>query len=127
MRRAGLDLRHNLKHFSYGHLNVMRVELLQLLEEAFKILGAEDIMHLYGVDNPWDTIEEVYLRYFKKAAVNVSARSGMAINGRNILRWLSQPHIIETDRAPFEALPLHIAQIEAGDLAAPQARAIGEQ
>ncbi|MBP8948757.1 MAG: hypothetical protein KBG73_07935 [Candidatus Promineofilum sp.] len=110
VRRAGLDLRHNLKHFSYGHLNVMRVELLQLLEEAFKILGAEDIMHLYGVDNPWDTIEEVYLRYFKKAAVNVSARSGMAINGRNILRWLSQPHIIETDRAQFEALLLDIAE-----------------
>lgn len=110
VRRAGLDLRHNLKHFSYGNLNVMRVELLQLLEEAFRILGAEDIMHLYGVDNPWDTIEEIYLRYMKRSAQNVSARSGMAITGRNILRWLSQPHILNADRAQFETLLLDIAE-----------------
>lgn len=110
VRRAGLDLRHNLKHFSYGHLNVMRVELLQLLEDAFKILGSDDIMNLYGVDNPWDTIEEIYLRYFKRAAVNVSARSRMAITGRDILRWLSQPHILNADRAQFETLLLQIAE-----------------
>ena len=110
VRRAGLDLRHNLKHFSYGHLNVMRVELLQLLEEAFKILGAADIMNLYGVDNPWDTIEEIYLRYLKRPAINVSARSGMAINGRDILRWLAQPYILSADRAHFETLLLDIAE-----------------
>ncbi len=110
VRRAGLDLRHNLKHFSYGHLNVMRVELLQLLEDAFKILGSPDVMNLYGVDNPWDTIEEIYLRYFKRAAANLSARNSMAINGRNILRWLAQPHILNADRAQFETLLLEIAE-----------------
>jgi hypothetical protein len=110
VRRAGLDLRHNLKHFSYGHLNVMRVELLQLLEDAFKILGSQDVRNLYGVDNSWDTIEEIYLRYLKRAATNLSARSSMAINGRNILRWLSQPHILNADRAQFETLLLEIAE-----------------
>src|SRR5215467_1047257 len=37
VRRAGLDLRNNLKWLSFGHLNVLRVEVMQLLEEAFKI------------------------------------------------------------------------------------------
>jgi len=37
VRRAGLDLRNNLKWLSFGHLNVMRVEVMQLLEEAFRI------------------------------------------------------------------------------------------
>ena len=40
VRRAGLDLRNNLKWTSFGHLNVMRVEVMQLLEEAFKILAS---------------------------------------------------------------------------------------
>ena len=26
VRRAGLDMRYNLKNFSYGHLNVLRLE-----------------------------------------------------------------------------------------------------
>jgi hypothetical protein len=40
VRRAGLDLRNNLKWLSFGHLNVLRVEVMQLLEEAFKILNS---------------------------------------------------------------------------------------
>ena len=38
VRRAGLDLRNNLKFTSFGHLNVLRVEVMQLLDEAFRIL-----------------------------------------------------------------------------------------
>jgi hypothetical protein len=104
VRRAGLDLRHNLKHFSYGHLNAMRVELLPLLKQAFRILGADDVMHLYGAGNAWDVIEEIYLRYFKRTHTNISARNAMAINGRDILRWLAQPYVLQTDRNQFEAL-----------------------
>jgi hypothetical protein len=33
----------------------------------------------------------------------------MAISGREILRWLSQPHILQRSRAPFEANLLRIA------------------
>jgi hypothetical protein len=40
VRRSGFDLRNNLKFTSFGHINVMRVELMQLLCEAFLILGA---------------------------------------------------------------------------------------
>src|SRR5439155_12145078 len=36
VRRAGLDLRNNVKFTSYGDINVLRVELLQLLDEAFR-------------------------------------------------------------------------------------------
>ena len=66
VRRAGLDLRNNLKWTSYGHLNVMRVEVMQLLDEAFRILEADDIKRLFGADNAWDVVEEVLIRYFGK-------------------------------------------------------------
>jgi len=48
VRRAGLDLRNNLKFMSFGHLNVMRVEVMQLLDEAFRILGSDDIKRIFG-------------------------------------------------------------------------------
>jgi hypothetical protein len=34
----------------------------------------------------------------------------MAIAGRELLRWLGQPHVLETQRAKFEALLLEIAE-----------------
>lgn len=108
VRRSGLDLRNNLKSASYGHVNVLRVELLQLLEEAFEILGSPDVKKLFGADNAWDTIEEVMKRYLNRPNINASARSRMAITGRDILRWLAQPHILNATRAEFEALLLDI-------------------
>src|ERR1700736_5565946 len=54
VRRAGLDLRNNLKWLSFGDVNVLRVEVMQLLEEAFKILDSADIKALFGADNAWD-------------------------------------------------------------------------
>ena len=109
VRRAGLDLRYNVKNFSYGNLNVLRVEGMQLLEEAFKILGSPDIRQLFGADSAWDVIEDVLRRYFKES-VNVSARNRMAITGRDILRWLAQSYILNSTRAPFEALLQQIAE-----------------
>jgi hypothetical protein len=109
VRRAGLDLRHNLKSASYGHLNVLRVEVLQLLEEAFKILGADDVKKLFGADNAWEVIEEVQRRYLKRS-VNISAHNRMGIAGREIIRWLAQPHVMNTTRAEFETLLLQIAE-----------------
>jgi hypothetical protein len=63
VRRAGLDLRNNLKFTSFGHLNVMRVEVMQLLDEAFRILNSDDIKRLFGADNAWDVVEKVTTRY----------------------------------------------------------------
>ena len=109
VRRAGLDLRNNLKWLSYGHLNVLRVEVLQLLEEAFKILNAEDVKRLFGADNAWDVVEEVLIRYFNERLVT-SPRQRMGVTGREVLRWLAQPHILQTTRAQFETLLLEIAE-----------------
>ena len=64
VRRAGLDLRNNLKFTSFGHLNVLRVEVMQVLEECFRILGSEDVKDLFGADNAWDVVDEVLIRYF---------------------------------------------------------------
>lgn len=109
VRRAGLDLRNNLKWLSFGHLNVLRVEVMQLLEEAFKILDADDVKRLFGADNAWDVVEEVLIRYFNERLVT-SPRQRMGVTGREVLRWLAQPHILQTTRSQFEALLLEIAE-----------------
>ncbi len=102
VRRAGLDLRNNLKFMSYGHLNVLRVEVMQLLDEAFRIVGADDVKRLFGADNGWDVIEEVLTRYFGITPVT-SPRQRMAVTGRRILRWLGQQFVLEESRPQFEA------------------------
>lgn len=109
VRRAGLDLRNNLKFTSFGHLNVLRVEVMQLLEEAFKILNSDDVKRLFGADIAWDVVEEVLTRYFNERLVT-SPRQRMGVTGREIMRWLAQPHILESSRAQFEALLMNIAE-----------------
>ena len=109
VRRAGLDLRNNLKWLSFGHLNVLRVEVMQLLEESFKILNSDDVKRLFGADNAWDVVEEVLIRYFNERLVT-SPRQRMGVTGREILRWLAQDHILKTTRAEFETLLLEIAE-----------------
>jgi hypothetical protein len=126
LRRAGLDLRNNLKYTSYGHLNVLRVEVMQLLEEAFRILDAEDVRRLYGADNAWDVIEEVLTRHFNER-LSTSPRQRMAIAGREVLRWLAQPHILQTTRAQFEALLLQIADYSEEWLTSAQALGVTQR
>lgn len=109
VRRAGLDLRNNLKFTSFGHLNVMRVELMQVLDECFKILGSADVIDLFGADNAWDVVDEVLIRYFDER-LQSSPRQRMAVTGRDVLRWLSGPHILETGRGEFEAMLMNIAE-----------------
>jgi hypothetical protein len=109
VRRAGLDLRNNLKWLSFGHLNVLRVEVMQLLEEAFKILDSADVKRLFGADNAWDVVEEVLIRYYNERLVT-SPRQRMGVTGREVFRWLSQPHILQTTRSQFETLLLEIAE-----------------
>src|SRR6185295_1966165 len=126
LRRAGLDLRNNLKYTSYGHLNVLRVEVMQLLDEAFRILDAEDIRRLYGADNAWDVIEEVLTRHFNER-LSTSPRQRMAIAGREVLRWLAQPHILQTTRSQFEALLLEIAEYSEEWLTSAQALGVAQR
>ena len=126
VRRAGLDLRNNLKFTSFGHLNVLRVEVMQLLEEAFRILDAEDIKRLFGADNGWDVVEEVLIRYFNERLVT-SPRQRMAVAGREVLRWLAQPHVLQTQRAQFEALLLEIAEYAEEWLTSAQAMGLAER
>ena len=109
VRRSGLDLRNNLKHASYGHVNVLRIEVLQLLDEAFRILESPDIKKLFGADTAWDVIEEIMRQYLNRPQINASQRSRMAETGREVLRWLAQPHILNSTRAEFETLLLDIA------------------
>jgi hypothetical protein len=109
VRRSGLDLRNNLKWLSFGDVNVLRVEVMQLLEEAFKILDAPDVKRLFGADNAWDVVEEVLIRYYKERLVT-SPRQRMGVTGREVLRWLAQPYILNTSRTEFETLLLEIAE-----------------
>ena len=87
----------------------MRVEVMQLLEEAFRILDSDDVKRLFGADNAWDVVEEVLIRYFNERLVT-SPRQRMGVTGREILRWLAQDHILKTTRSEFETLLLEIAE-----------------
>ncbi|HZN71261.1 MAG TPA: hypothetical protein VFC00_06205 [Micromonosporaceae bacterium] len=109
VRRAGLDLRNNLKFASYGHINVLRVEVMALLEEAMTLLGSADIRDQFGADNAWDVIEEVLTRYFRET-LSTSLRQRMAVAGRQLLRWVAEPHILQSNRTQFEALLLEVAE-----------------
>lgn len=126
VRRAGLDLRNNLKFTSFGHLNVLRVEVMQLLEEAFRILNADDVTNLFGADNGWDVVDEVLIRYFDERLVT-SPRQRMAVAGREVLRWLAAPHILQTTRAEFETLLLEIAEYAEEWLTSAQAMGTAER
>ena len=103
VRRSGLDLRHNLKQVSFGHVAVLRSEVMVLLQEAFDILGSHDVINLFGADNAWDVLEEVLTRYVREIPVT-SQRSRMAVTGREILRWLSEDYLLSTVRIDFESL-----------------------
>jgi hypothetical protein len=109
VRRAGLDLRNNLKFSSYGHLLTLRVEVLQLLDEAFRILGADDVRNLFGATTVWDVIEEILTRYFNEG-VSTSPRQRMAVAGQKILQWLAQSFILRSGRTQFESLLVDIAE-----------------
>ena len=109
VRRAGLDLRNNLKSASYGHVNVLRVEVMQLLDEAFRILESDDIKRQFGSENAWDVIEEVLTRYFNETLAT-SPRQRMAVTGREILQWIARKYILETTRGEFEANLRDIAE-----------------
>src|SRR5580700_5412951 len=126
VRRAGLDLRNNLKWLSFGHVNVLRVEVMQLLEEAFKILDSADVKRLFGADNAWDVVEEVLIRYHNERLVT-SPRQRMGVTGREVLRWLAQPHILQTTRAQFETLLLEIAEQSEEWLTSAQAMGLGRR
>jgi hypothetical protein len=126
VRRAGLDLRNNLKWTSFGHVNVLRVEVMQLLDEAFRILDSDDIKRLFGADNAWDVVEEVLIRYYNERLVT-SPRQRMGVAGREVLRWLSEPYILQTDRAQFEALLLEIAEYAEEWLTSAQAMGLAER
>lgn len=126
VRRAGLDLRNNLKFASFGHLNPLRVELMQVLDEAFRVLESDDVKRLFGADNAWDVVEEVLLRYFDRRLVT-SPRQSMAIAGREILRWLGQPHVLQSSRAEFEALLRQIAENSEEWLTSAQALGAGSR
>ncbi len=126
VRRAGLDLRNNLKFTTFGHLNVLRVEVMQLLDEAFRILNADDVKRIFGADNAWDVVEEVLIRYFNERLVT-SPRQRMAVGGREILRWLAQPHVLQTQRPQFETLLHSIAEYSEEWLTSAQAMGLADR
>jgi hypothetical protein len=99
---------------------------MQLLDEAFRILDAEDIKRLFGADNAWDVVEEVLIRYFNERLVT-SPRQRMGVNGREVLRWLAQKHVLQTARAQFEAMLLEIAEASEEWLTSAQSMGLAER
>jgi len=51
----------------------------------------------------------VLVRHFNER-LTTSPRQRMGVTGREVLRWLAQPHILQTSRPQFEALLLEVAE-----------------
>jgi hypothetical protein len=109
VRRSGLDLRNNLKNSTYGYINLLRIETSQALAECFAILDAPDLRAQFGADNAWDMIELVMWQYFHET-VHASTMNRMAVSGRDILQWLAEPYILQTNRTDFETLLMRVAE-----------------
>jgi hypothetical protein len=107
VRRSGLNLRENLKRASYGHVNVLRIEALQILRQAFAILEASDIKREYGAEDGWDALEQIMLRHLQEDTAP-AMRARLATSGRQILSWLAQPYILSANRTTFETALLKI-------------------
>ena len=101
VRRAGLDLRNNLKNATYGNVNVLRTEVMLLLEQAFEILNSEDVRNLYGADDGWDVIEDIKRRELNEPS-RISQRSRMAKTGHDILDWVAGPDILTQNGDEFQ-------------------------
>jgi len=109
VRRSGLDLRGNLKDASYGQVNVLRIEIMQLLQQAYAILEADDIRREFAAESGWDTLEQIARRYLGEQ-LNAASRSRLATAGRQILIWLAQPYILSNGRTAFETALLKIGE-----------------
>jgi hypothetical protein len=109
VRRAALDLRNNLKNSSHGDVNVARVEISQALDESFRVLEAPDLRAQFGAENAWDLIELVLWQHFHRT-VQASTMNRMAVAGREILRWLSEPFVLSKNRTDFETLLFRIGE-----------------
>jgi hypothetical protein len=102
VRRAGIEVRNNLKAASYGYVNVLRLEVFQLQATCVDILSAPDVQNLFGTDDIWETLEQV-LRQYLKEETRVSERLQLAETGESILHWLAAAHVTNKDRPTFEA------------------------
>ena len=102
VRRAGLDLRNNLKAASYGYVNVLRQEVFQLQASCVDILSASDVQQLFGTKDVWETLEQI-LRQYLNEEVRVSERLRLAEAGENILMWLAAAHVTERDRTALRS------------------------
>ena len=79
------------------------------MNEAFRILGSDDVMNLFGASNAWDVLEDVMHRYLGESQVAASQRNRMAETGRNILYWLGLPYIRNTSRSGSRPLSSRLA------------------
>ncbi len=80
-----------------------------MLAESFKVLGSKDLMAQFGATDPWDMIELVLWQYFHES-VQASTMNRMAVAGRDIIRWLAQPFVLNKDRNAFETVLFRIAE-----------------
>jgi hypothetical protein len=99
---------------------------MQLLEECFRILDADDVKDLFGAANAWDVVDEVLIRYFDER-LQSSPRQRMGVTGREVLRWLAGDHILKTTRGEFEALLMEIAEPAEEWLTSAQAMSLAQR
>lgn len=109
VRRAALDLRHNLKQVSYGNVAVLRSEVMVLLRDAFDIFEAEDIRDALGANSAWEVLEST-LADLTPGPRAIAPQARVAASGREILRWLAEDYVLTKDPVTGRALLETLAQ-----------------
>ena len=91
----------------FSHQQARKTSLEDIL--SHRAYSTDSVKRLFGADSHWDVLEEILIRYHNERLVT-SPRQRMGVTGREVLRWLAQPHILQTTRAQFETLLLEIAE-----------------
>jgi hypothetical protein len=66
-------------------------------------------MSQFGATNAWDMIELILWQYFHES-VQASTMNRMAVAGRDIIRWLAEPFVLNKDRNAFETMLFRVAE-----------------
>jgi hypothetical protein len=88
---------------------VRRSPISPVVRNSESLVGQAALAIYQGSVRARLSVEEVLVRYFNERLVT-SPRQRMAVAGREVLRWLAQPHVMKMQRGPFEALLLEIAE-----------------
>lgn len=101
VKKAGIDLRNSVNHYSSGITPIFTMELASYLHECLDILRQPEIHQAYNVENEWQLIEKIGEKKFNRNE-QATIRGTLAQEGRRMLEWLAGDDVLLDDNVTFE-------------------------